>query len=135
MAHFSVTPETAIYMCPPYSLSQENDKNKTNRTSLYNSSAGGTFSIFGELRFNILFGAAIKKKKKKTQQTNCQIALILRVYLASIFFSSGGGFCLQDLTIEEKKPHTQLCIVRCGTKVGSQHTVGFQFLILFDPIV
>ena len=76
-----------------------------------------------------------KKKKKKTQQTNCQIALILRVYLASIFFSSGGGFCLQDLTIEEKKPHTQLCIVRCGTKVGSQHTVGFQFLILFDPIV
>ena len=73
--------------------------------------------------------------KKKNKKKTCQITLILRVYLASIFFSSGGGFCLQDLTIEEKKPHTQLCIVHCGTKVGSQHTVGFQFLILFDPIV
>ena len=71
-------------------------------------------------------------KEKKT----CQIALILRVYLASIYFSSSGGFCLQDLTIDEKKKkHTQLCIVPCGTKVDSQHTVGFQFLVLFDPIV
>lgn len=70
MAHFSVTPETAIYMCPPYSLSQENDKNKTNRTSLYTSSAGGTCSIFGELRFHMLCGAAIKKKKNPNKQKN-----------------------------------------------------------------
>lgn len=33
VAHFSVTPETAIVVFPPYSVSQENDKNKTNRTS------------------------------------------------------------------------------------------------------
>ena len=69
MAHFSVTPETAIYVFPPYSVSQENDKNKTNRTSLHTSSAGGTCSIFGELRFHMLCGAAIKKKKKKPKQT------------------------------------------------------------------
>lgn len=44
-------------------------------------------------------------KEKKT----CQIALILRVYLASIYFSSSGGFCLQDLTIDEKKKNTHNC--------------------------
>lgn len=49
-------------------------------------------------------------KEKKT----CQIALILRVYLASIYFSSSGGFCLQDLTIDEKKKtHT---IVHCSLR-------------------
>ena len=39
VTHFSLTPETALDVFPPYSVSQENDKNKTNRTSLHTSSA------------------------------------------------------------------------------------------------
>ena len=60
MTHFSLTPETALDVFPPYSVSQENDKNKTNRTSLHTSNAGGTCAIFGQLRLQ-------KKAKPQTE--------------------------------------------------------------------